>query len=78
MEDAMTEELDITGMLIDYEQGELESGKMVELFAYLVRTGMAWTLQGHYGRTAKAMMDSGVINTKGEIDWDAYDTLIGE
>lgn len=67
-----------TGMIIDYEQGELEAGQVVELFAELIKTGLAWQLQGSYGRTAKAMMDSGVINSRGEIDWDAYDTMIGE
>lgn len=74
----MTEELDVTGAIIDYEQGELEPGRTVTLFAHLIKTGLVWSLQGHYGRTAKAMIDSGVINRQGEIDWDAYDTMIGE
>lgn len=54
--------LDLTGAIIDYEQGELDEEGTIELFQNLVNTGLAWQLQGHYGRTAAAMIQAGLIN----------------
>jgi hypothetical protein len=51
--------------IIDYEQGELSEEESIELFQELVNNGMAWTLQGHYGRTAKALLDAGLIERRG-------------
>lgn len=53
---------DLTSMIIAYEQGDLDDDDTVHLFQRLVNTGLAWTLQGHYGRTAAAMIDSGLIS----------------
>lgn len=48
--------------LIDFEQGELGFEETVELFQELVDTGMAWKLQGSYGRVAAALIESGVVS----------------
>lgn len=45
-----------------YEDGSLDHDGTVHLFQYLVDSGMAWQLQGSYGRTAMAMIKAGGIN----------------
>jgi hypothetical protein len=57
--------LDLTTAIIDYETGELDEEGFIELFQHLVDTGLAWKLQGHYGRVAIALIEDGRI-TKGE------------
>ena len=58
-------------MLVDkimaYESGELEADKTLKLFAELIKTGQAWSLQGHYGRVARSLIDEGYISIKGKI-----------
>ena len=39
--------------------GELEEEGVVELFQHLINTGMAWSLQGHYGRVAFDLIKAG-------------------
>lgn len=49
--------------IIRYEQGELDDDEIIELFAVLVETGMAWQLQSGYGRTAIQLIDAGLIGS---------------
>ena len=67
--------MNILNLIIAFESGELTTEEQIELFARLIKSGMAWTLQGSYGRTAKHLIDSGVIDTDGEINWDALAIL---
>lgn len=47
---------------------EAKSEKQVlQAWAFLIKTGMAWTLQGWFGRTAKDFIDAGIISKKGKI-----------
>lgn len=61
---------DLTGKIIAYESGEMTDENVVELFSELVKSGMAWSLQGHYGRTAQGLIESGILNEVGEIDYE--------
>lgn len=45
--------------VMKYEQGEMDTEEMVEFFQALIDSGLAWTLQGHYGRQAAALIDAG-------------------
>ena len=45
--------------IIAYEQGELADDEVVDLFQSLINSGLCWSLQGHYGRTASALIRSG-------------------
>ncbi len=47
--------------IIAYESGELDEDSTIELFQHLVNTGLAWTLQGSYGRTAACLIQCGYI-----------------
>jgi hypothetical protein len=51
--------LDLTDRIINYEQGGLSSNETIALFQELINNGMAWSLQGHYGRTATHLIDAG-------------------
>jgi hypothetical protein len=55
---------DSTGAIIAYESGELDEEATLELFQYLVNSGLAWQLQGSYGRTATALIQQGLINER--------------
>jgi len=47
--------------MINYENGSLTREEIIELFQDLVNTGLAWQLQGSYGRAAKSLLDQGLI-----------------
>ena len=59
--------MDITDKIIDYECGLLDDTGVLELFSELIRTGMAWQLQGHYQRVAYDLIDGDYIDTDGNI-----------
>lgn len=52
---------DTVGAIMAYEAGELDEDAIIALFQHLVNTGMAWRLQGSYGRAAQAMIEAGLI-----------------
>jgi hypothetical protein len=52
----------VIDQIIAYEDGELDEDETLDLFQTLVNTGAAWTLQGHYGRTAAALIEQGLIH----------------
>ena len=52
-------------MIFKYECGDLETiEEFVTLSQQLIDTDMAWSLQGSYGRTAKALIEQGYCKPK--------------
>ncbi len=64
--------------IMRYEEGDLQGAEVVELFGELIRSGDAWRLQGHYGRTASRLIESGIMDRDGNVDWGVFRTLVGE
>ena len=55
---------DLIGEIIEYESGEMSEEDMIVFFQKLIDNGMAWTLQGHYGRTATALIEQGLCERR--------------
>jgi len=52
---------DITNLIIEFEEGNLDKEETIELFQKLVDTRLAWQLQGSYGRIASTLIEEGLI-----------------
>ena len=52
------------GIAEGFEEAESED-QFIEAWQHLVDTGLAWTLQGSFGRTAQALINQGIINSAG-------------
>lgn len=50
--------------IIDFEdgQGQMDEDETIEMFQDLIDTGMAWSLQGYYGRTAARLIEDGLCH----------------
>jgi len=59
--------MDFVDIIIAYEQGDLSDADTLALFGHLVETGQAWTLQGHYGRTAARLIEAGWLDKSGKV-----------
>jgi len=51
--------MDQVSQVMAYEAGELSDEETVALFQSLIDTGLAWQLQGSYGRAAAALIEAG-------------------
>lgn len=67
---------DLIGQIIAYESGELSFEDTIDLFSELVRSGMAWNLQGRYGRAAQRLIEAGVLDKSGEINPERLDEVL--
>ncbi len=56
--------MDTFGPMMDWEDGNLDDEQEVSLFQSLVNSGLAWQLQGMYGRRAQQLLDAGLVHPK--------------
>ena len=42
-----------------YESGDMTAAEAIDFFQHLIDTGLAWQLQGSYGRTARTLIANG-------------------
>lgn len=66
---------DLVGQIIAYESGEMSNAEMLDMFSELIKSGTVWTLQGSYGRTANALIESAILTPAGEITQYGHDLL---
>ena len=57
-------DLDAVGIAEGFIEAESED-QVIEAWQYLIDTGLAWKLQGWFGRTAAALIEQGIITAKG-------------
>lgn len=51
--------MDQVDKIMAFEQGDLDFEGTVELFQDLIDSGLAWQLQGSYGRMANSLIENG-------------------
>lgn len=54
--------------IIAYESGMMPEKEIIKFFGQLVKSGMAWKLQGSYGRMAANFISQGYISKSGNVN----------
>jgi polyhydroxyalkanoate synthesis regulator phasin len=52
----------VVDKFIKYENGNMTNEETIKFFQELIDSGMAWKLQGHYGRTAVHLLEEGLCS----------------
>lgn len=65
----LREKLNVVGVeeLMEFENGEMDQDEAANMFQRLINSGLAWQLQGYYGRTAQALIDAGLCEPAGRM-----------
>jgi len=59
--------MDVVGKIMALESGEMEASEVVDFVAELIKSGLAWSLQGSYGRMASGMINAGYVSAQGVV-----------
>lgn len=59
MAEIKSEDTHVVSKIIQYETGNMDEAETIEFFQELIDSGMAWTLQGSYGRMARTLIEVG-------------------
>jgi hypothetical protein len=71
-------EYDVVGAIMKYESGKLSDLGELKLFSNLIKSGKIYSMQGHYGRNAKALIADGRLDKKGNITSKAKENGLRE
>jgi hypothetical protein len=52
---------DVVNKIMDWEDGKMDAETEAAFFQELVDSGLAWQLQGMYGRRARQLINAGAI-----------------
>ena len=61
----MNKEFDVTSFIMTFESEEMEDSEIVYGMQHLINKGLAYSLQGFYGRIADNLIDQGFCKPKG-------------
>jgi hypothetical protein len=53
--------VNVIDAIIRYEESDLDEDEFLDLFQHLAETGLAWSLQGHYGRVTSRLIEEGLV-----------------
>jgi hypothetical protein len=56
--------MDLVSKIMAWEGGEMDDDATIEFFQELIDNGMAWTLQGCYGRQAVRLIEAGLCHER--------------
>lgn len=59
--------MDILDKIIQYETEEVDDQWLIDFVQELVNTGLAWGLQGHYGRLAHNLISKRLVALPGRV-----------
>jgi len=65
-----------TGYAEGFEGENASVEDQLKAWAYLIRTGIAWSLQGFFGRTADGLIQKGLIYRDGQINFEKLDDVL--
>jgi hypothetical protein len=62
---------------VGYAEGFEEASDemdVIRAWAYLIKTGLCWSLQGFFGRNASTLIQNGYISKDGIINWSKIES----
>ena len=75
-QDVIKEE-DLHTILNKFEDEELSDEESIGLIAYLTKTGMINKLNDNYKRLSEIMLEDGIIDQNGNVNWEKAKELVG-
>ena len=69
-------EIKVVDKIVRYESGNMDELETIKFFQELINSGLAWELQGHYGRMAQHLLEEGLCEGKqsNSADVDPFET----